>query len=100
MKKLAALIPLILLAACSKPAEQTHTVSEYFKNPALMKADHKNCHDNYGSIGQTPNCQNNEIAYVKYGQMTGFCDFQVQIHKFATLQACSDDYYAKWVSPK
>lgn len=98
MKKLAALIPLILLAACSKPAEQTHTVSEYFKNPELMNAKVKLCHDNYGSIGETPDCQNAVKAHRQYGDMRGGCDVAVQMHK-ATFEQCADDYFKKWVKP-
>jgi hypothetical protein len=99
MKKLSILISLLVLSACAK-TEQTHTVSEYFKNPALMNADHKNCHDNYGSIGQTPNCINADQAHRQYRDMSGGCRFDVAAHKFATPQQCEDDYYNHWVAPK
>lgn len=105
MKKLSILISLLVLSSCAK-TEQTHTVSEYFKNPKLLEADQKNCHDNYGSIGQTPNCINASQADKQYSNMKYETCYQNGVtHKFSTskfdtFQQCADDYFNHWVAPK
>lgn len=63
MRRVAALVMMTLLAACSEPSPATViTVSEFLADGNL-RADHiGKCRENPGELGQTPNCRNAEEA--------------------------------------
>lgn len=63
MKRVAALVMMALLAACSEPPPaMVITVSEFLADESL-RADHiGKCRENPGELGQTPNCRNAEEA--------------------------------------
>ncbi|MGB3387704.1 MAG: EexN family lipoprotein [Pseudaminobacter sp.] len=63
MKRVAALVMMALLAACSEPPPATViTVSDFLADDNL-RADHiGKCRENPGELAQTPNCQNAEEA--------------------------------------
>ncbi|MFH1553682.1 MAG: EexN family lipoprotein [Pseudomonadota bacterium] len=58
MKRIAALLLMLPLAACFESGEGTHTVSEYLGNDALRADQLSKCRDNPGELAQTPNCRN------------------------------------------
>ncbi|NKB84810.1 EexN family lipoprotein [Brucella grignonensis] len=63
MKRVAALLLMAFLAACSEPPPSTViTVSEFLADESL-RADHVGrCRENPGALGQTPICRNAEEA--------------------------------------
>lgn len=63
MRRVAALVMMALLAACSEtPPATVITVSEFLADESL-RADHiEKCREDPGALGPTPNCRNAEEA--------------------------------------
>lgn len=66
-KALALFLPLLLLIGCETKKEEAtvQTVDWYFSNDAERKAMLKECNNNPGELGQTPNCINASRAEKK-----------------------------------
>lgn len=63
MKRIAALVLMALLAACSEPPRETViTVSEFLADDGLRAEHIEKCRENPGELAQTPNCRNAEEA--------------------------------------
>ena len=59
-----AVLPLLLLIGCEAKKEEAkvQTVDWYLAHDAERKATQKECQNNPGELGQTPNCVNASIA--------------------------------------
>ena len=59
-----AVLPLLLLIGCEAKKEEAkvQTVDWYLAHDAERKATLKECQNNPGELGQTPNCENASVA--------------------------------------
>ncbi|ABS70282.1 MULTISPECIES: EexN family lipoprotein [unclassified Xanthobacter] len=58
MKRIAAFLLMLPLAACFEPGEGTYTVSDYLADDALRAEQLAKCRENPGQLAATPNCEN------------------------------------------
>lgn len=64
MKKLLlATVACLGLAGCND--EKTYTVDELVQNPAILERVYKECANDPGRLGETPNCKNAAQAQYK-----------------------------------
>lgn len=61
MRRMALLIGLVALAACSK-SEKTYSVEDFLADEAVLAEHVERCRNNPGELGQTPNCVNAAAA--------------------------------------
>lgn len=58
MRRIAALLLMLLLAGCFEPGEGIRTVSDYLGDAELRAEQLAKCRDNPGALATTPNCRN------------------------------------------
>lgn len=62
MRRLAVILVMLGLAACSESAERTYTVDELVSDEALLSETIAACRNNPGDLRDTTNCRNAEAA--------------------------------------